>query len=266
MLAACRNAYERSSRDLDFVRLDAQTFAQCPRGSLDTTVMEKTTDAVVIPMDAGWSDVGSWSALWEIQPQDEHGNVVMGDVLTYDVHNSFLHAEDRLLAVMGVDDQVIVETADAVLVAHKSRMQEVKDLVVRLRAAERSEALTHRRVLRPWGAYESIDSEDRFQVKRLTVNPGASLSMQLHYHRAEHWVVVKGTARIMCGEKTFMLSENQSTYIPVGIRHRLENPGKIPLEIIEVQSGGYLGEDDIVRFEDDYGRVEETAEKGVEIS
>jgi mannose-1-phosphate guanylyltransferase/mannose-6-phosphate isomerase len=216
--------------------------------------MEHTHAAAVIPLDAGWSDVGAWSSLWEVSEQDSDGNVIIGDVLLEDVRNCYLRADNRLLAVIGVEDQIIVETADAILVVHKDQVQSVKNIVSRLKAADRPEAHLHRKVYRPWGSYEGIDNETRFQVKHITVNPGASLSLQMHYHRSEHWVVVKGTAQITRGKDTFILSENQSTYIPLGIKHRLANPGKLPLEIIEIQSGSYLGEDDIVRYEDAYGR------------
>jgi mannose-1-phosphate guanylyltransferase/mannose-6-phosphate isomerase len=216
--------------------------------------MEKTDAAAVMPLAAGWSDVGSWSALWEVGSRDADGNVVKGDVLLQDVRNCYVHASTRLVAAVGVTGHVIVETGDAVLVAAKERVQEVKAIVEQLKRQQRDEALLHRRVNRPWGAYECIDAADRFQVKRITVNPGATLSLQMHHHRAEHWIVVKGTARVVRGDEVLTLSENQSTYIPLGVTHRLENPGKIPLELIEVQSGSYLGEDDIVRFEDNYGR------------
>ena len=254
MLAACRKALEGAGRDLDFVRLDAEAFAACPGDSIDYAVMEKTSDAIVLPLDAGWSDIGSWSALWEAGGKDSEGNAIFGDVLTSDVNNCYLYAGSRMVAAVGLEDHVVVETADAVLVAPKDRVQDVKRIVEQLKAQGRGEALLHRRVNRPWGSYECIDSSERFQVKRITVHPGASLSLQMHHHRAEHWVIVKGTARVTRGEETFTLSENESTYIPLGVNHRLENPGKIPLEIIEVQSGSYLGEDDIVRFEDNYGR------------
>lgn len=254
MLAACRKAVAVSARDLDFTRLDVEAFAACPGDSIDYAVMEKTAAAAVIPLDAGWSDVGSWSALWEVGEQDASGNVLSGDVLLEEVSNSFIYAGSRLVAAVGIEDHVVVETADAVLVARKDKVQQVKAIVQQLNARQRGEAVLHRRVNRPWGAYECIDSAERFQVKRITVSPGASLSLQLHHHRAEHWIVVKGTARITKGDEVLTLSENQSTYIPLGMAHRLENPGRIPLEIIEVQSGSYLGEDDIVRFEDNYGR------------
>ncbi|HEY7745375.1 MAG TPA: mannose-1-phosphate guanylyltransferase/mannose-6-phosphate isomerase [Desulfuromonadales bacterium] len=254
IVEACRQACDRAVPDLDFVRLDARAFAACPGDSIDYAVMEKTGDAMIIPLDAGWSDVGSWSALWEVGERDGAGNLVYGDVLTRDVRNCYLHAESRLLAAVGISDHVVVETADAVLVVHKDRVQDVKEIVQQLKTQGRSEAILHRRVFRPWGSYESIDSAERFQVKRIMVKPGATLSLQMHHHRAEHWIVVKGTAKITKGEEVLMLSENQSTYIPLGVTHRLENPGIIPLELIEVQSGSYLGEDDIVRFEDSYGR------------
>jgi mannose-1-phosphate guanylyltransferase/mannose-6-phosphate isomerase-like protein (cupin superfamily) len=254
MLAACRKAVAGAARDLDFTRLDVESFAACPGNSIDYAVMEKTAEAAVIPLDAGWSDVGSWSALWEVGAQDADGNVVKGDVLTKDVRNCYLHASTRMVAAVGVEDHVIVETGDAVLVAAKDRVQDVKAIVEQLKLRKRNEALLHRRVNRPWGAYECIDAADRFQVKHITVHPGATLSLQMHHHRAEHWIVVRGTARVTRGKEVLTLSENESTYIPLGTTHRLENPGKIPLELIEVQSGSYLGEDDIVRFEDNYGR------------
>jgi len=254
MLAACRSVYAKAVIDNDFIRLDRDAFSTCPSDSIDYAVMEKTAAAVVSPLDAGWSDVGSWSALWEIGEQDDNGNVLKGDVLLHDTKNCYISAEKRLVATVGLEDHVIVETADAVLVARKDRVQDVKAIVNQLKADNRQEALVHRRVSRPWGAYQSVDNADRFQVKRITVNPGASLSLQMHHHRAEHWIVVKGTARVVKGDEAILLSENQSTYIPLGVTHRLENPGVIPLELIEVQSGSYLGEDDIVRFEDVYGR------------
>jgi mannose-1-phosphate guanylyltransferase/mannose-1-phosphate guanylyltransferase/mannose-6-phosphate isomerase len=254
MLACCRTALEQAQHDLDFVRLEAEAFAACPKDSIDYAVMEKTDAAAVIPLEAGWSDVGSWSALWEVGKPDANGNVLRGDVLTEDAQNCYLHSSGRLVAAVGLQDHVVVETADAVLVAARDRVQDVKGIVAQLNKQGRSEALLHRRVNRPWGSYECIDQSERFLVKRITVNPGASLSLQMHHHRAEHWVVVQGTARITCGEKILVLSENQSTYIPLGVTHRLENPGIIPLELIEVQSGSYLGEDDILRFDDQYGR------------
>lgn len=254
ILTVCRAAFDKASRDSDFTRLPKDVFASCPSDSIDYAVMEKTADAVVIPLDAGWNDVGAWSALWEIGARDESGNVVKGDVLLQESNNCLIQAESRLVASVGVTDHIIIETSDAVLVAHKDRVQEVKAIVNQLNAQGRKESVMHRKVYRPWGAYESVDSDERFQVKRITVNPGASLSLQMHHHRAEHWIVVKGTAKVTRGDEAIMLSENQSVYIPLGITHRLENPGVIPLELIEVQSGSYLGEDDIVRFEDVYGR------------
>jgi mannose-1-phosphate guanylyltransferase/mannose-6-phosphate isomerase len=252
--AACAQAYASAQRDLDFTRVDAAQFSACRAESIDYAVMEKTADAVVVPLDAQWSDVGSWSALHEACEKDGDGNVIHGDVLAEQTHNSYLYAESRLVAVVGLHDHVVIETKDAVLVAPRDRVQEVKALVSRIKQSGRKEHALHREVFRPWGSYDSLDNGERFQVKRLTIRPGGVLSLQMHHHRAEHWVVVSGTARITRGEEVFLLEENQSTYIAVGVRHRIENPGKVPLHIIEVQSGGYLGEDDIVRFEDQYGR------------
>jgi mannose-1-phosphate guanylyltransferase/mannose-6-phosphate isomerase len=248
-------AMAASYRDLDFCRLDEKAFAACPSDSIDYAVMEHTKHAVVVPADIGWSDVGSWSALWEVQQGDSNGNVLRGDVYVDGVSDSLVRAESRIVAVVGLKDVVVVETADAVLVAHKDQVQRVKQIVDHLKSSERTEHLHHTRVYRPWGCYEGIDMGDRFQVKRITVNPGGKLSLQMHHHRAEHWIVVSGTARVTCGEKVCLLSENESTYIPIGMTHRLENPGKLPLHLIEVQSGSYLGEDDIVRFEDVYQRA-----------
>ena len=252
--AATEKAVATGYRDLDFCRLDEAAFSSCPSDSIDYAVMEHTSDAVVVPADIGWSDVGSWSALWEVQQHDENGNARRGDVYLDGVKNSLVRAESRIVAVVGVEDIVVVETQDAVLVAHKSQVQRVKQVVEHLKSKERTEHLHHTRVYRPWGHYEGIDAGDRFQVKRITVKPGEKLSLQMHHHRAEHWVVVSGTARVTCGDTISLLSENESTYIPIGMNHRLENPGKLPLHIIEVQSGSYLGEDDIVRFEDIYKR------------
>ncbi len=252
--AACQAAFGSAREDLEFLRLPAEAFAACRGESIDYAVMEKTRDATVVPLAAGWSDVGSWSALHEASTADGAGNVTHGDVIAEDTRNCYVYSSDRLVATVGLEDHVVVETKDAVLVAPRSRVQDVKRLVDRLKKDKRYESSLHRQVYRPWGSYDSIDAGERFQVKRLIVKPGAVLSLQLHHHRAEHWVVVSGTARITRGEEEFLLEENQSTYIPIGVRHRIENPGMIPLHIIEVQSGSYLGEDDIVRFEDKYGR------------
>ena len=260
MYKNCKAAHEGRTTDLDFVRLDEEAFAQCPSDSIDYAIMEKTKAAVTIPLDCGWSDVGSWSALWEIGDQDDDGNILHGNVLTHKVSNSYLHSTHRMVAAVGLDNHVVVETADAILVAHKDQVQDVKKIVEQLKADNREEAISHRRVYRPWGSYECIDCAERFQVKRIIVKPGATLSLQMHYHRAEHWIVVQGTARITNGDDIIVLSENQSTYIPLGAKHRLENPGTIPLELIEVQSGSYLGEDDIIRLDDVYGRSEENKE------
>ncbi len=256
ILDACRQALAGNGRDSDFLRLDKAAFLDCPSDSIDYAVMEKTGRAAVVPLEAGWSDVGCWSSIWDVSERDGDGNVMRGDVLTHDVNNSLVMAESRCVAAVGVDDVIVVETADAVLVTDRKRCQEVKQIVSQLKDTQREEHRFHRRVYRPWGDYEGIDNGDRYQVKRLTVKPGAQLSLQMHHHRAEHWVVVSGTARVTRGDEVFLLSENESTYIPIGVRHRLENPGTIPLEIIEVQSGSYLGEDDIVRFEDIYDRCE----------
>jgi mannose-1-phosphate guanylyltransferase len=258
ILAACRQALAASERDLHFTRVGQDAFSACPEDSIDYAVMERTEDAVMVPLDAGWSDIGSWSALWDVSPRDAEGNVFKGDVLGQDTHDSYVHADSRLVATVGVRDLVIVETKDAVLVAHKDQAQEVKHIVERLKHEQRCEYRNNREVYRPWGVYDSIDHGQRYQVKRITVKPGAKLSVQMHHHRAEHWIVVSGTAKVTNGEETYMVTENQSTYIPIGQIHALENPGLIPLELIEVQSGTYLGEDDIVRFADRYGRVSET--------
>ena len=256
ILTACKAAFDNSVVDLDFIRIDPTAFEACPDDSVDYAVMEKTDDAVVVPMDAGWSDVGSWSSLWDIADKDESGNALSGDVMVHESCNNYIRADKRLVVAIGVDDLVIVDTKDALLVASKDSVQDVKKIVERLKSDKRSEFEFHREVYRPWGKYDSIDSGARYQVKRITVKPGAKLSVQMHHHRAEHWVVVSGTAQVTNGDKTIMLTENQSTYIPIGVIHALENPGKVDLELIEVQSGSYLGEDDIVRFEDRYGRVE----------
>jgi len=254
ILAAARAAFEAATADLDFVRIDKDEFTRCRAESIDYAVMEKTKDALVLPLDVGWSDVGSWSSLFDALPADQEGNVLQGDVMVFDTHDSYVHSTSRLVAAVGMDDHIIVETKDAVLVAPKERVQDVKELVAMIKKIGRSESSLHREVFRPWGSYDSIDSGERFQVKRLSVKPGGVLSLQMHHHRAEHWIVVEGTARITRNDEVFLLSENESTYIPVGAKHRIENPGKVPLHIIEVQSGSYLGEDDIVRFEDNYGR------------
>jgi mannose-1-phosphate guanylyltransferase/mannose-6-phosphate isomerase len=254
ILEAVTAAYRAARADLDFVRIDRTAFAACRSDSIDYAVMEKTLDAVVLPLDAGWSDVGSWSSLFDALPADGDGNVLQGDVLVHDTHDCFVHSTSRLVTAVGMADHIVVETKDAVFVAPKDRVQDVKELVTAIKRAGRSESAWHREVYRPWGSYDSIDEGERFHVKRLSLKPGGMLALQMHHHRAEHWIVVQGTARVTCGEKTFLLSENESTFVPIGTRHRIENPGKVPLHIIEVRSGTYLGEDDIVRFEDKYGR------------
>ncbi len=254
ILAACQRALEAGEHDLDFCRLDKAAFADCPSDSIDYAVMEKTASAAVVPADIGWNDIGAWSALWDVGAKDGAGNVARGDVYLDGVNNSYVRAESRMVAAIGVDNLLIVETADAVLVADKNRAQDVKKVVDYLKQAGRSEHEFHTRVFRPWGWYEGIDMGDRFQVKRIMVKPGQKLSLQMHHHRAEHWIVVSGTARVTRDGHEELLTENQSTYIPLGTTHRLENPGKMPLHLIEVQSGSYLGEDDIVRFEDVYKR------------
>lgn len=249
------SAVQDAYRDLDFCRLDEAAFAASPSDSIDYAVMEHTRDGVVVSADIGWSDVGSWSALADVQERDANGNVQRGDVYLDNTSNTLVRAESRIVAVVGVQDLVVVETNDAVLVAHKDQVQRVKNIVEHLKGQARTEHLHHTRVYRPWGYYEGIDAGERFQVKRITVKPGEKLSLQMHHHRAEHWIVVSGTARVTCGDKVVLLAENESTYIPLGTTHRLENPGKLPLHLIEVQSGSYLGEDDIVRFEDVYQRA-----------
>ncbi|MDS1310637.1 MULTISPECIES: mannose-1-phosphate guanylyltransferase/mannose-6-phosphate isomerase [Marinobacter] len=254
ILSACRAAMADTSEDLHFVRVSPELFANCPSESVDYAVMEKTNHAVVVSLDAGWSDIGSWSALWDVSEKDANGNSLSGDVIAHQTSNTLVRADSRLVAAIGVDDLVIIETNDAILVAHKDKVQDVKAVVEQIRNDGRHEHMNHREVYRPWGVYDSIDSGPRYQVKRITVKPGAKLSVQMHHHRAEHWIVVSGTARVTNGEKTYLVTENQSTYIPIGQVHSLENPGVINLELIEVQSGSYLGEDDIVRYEDRYGR------------
>lgn len=259
---ACRQAYEGRQQDLDFLRPDKNHFTACPADSIDYAVLEPLTqigknlgEIAVLPLDARWSDVGAWSALWEIGDKDASQNVLIGDVLAVDTENTLVLGNSRLIACVGLNHAVVVETPDAILVADRNQIQKVKEIVGQLKQQKRSESHAHRKVYRPWGWYDSIDFGPRFQVKRIVVNPGASLSLQKHHHRAEHWIVVTGTAEVTRGEDIFLLSENQSTYIPLGTVHRLKNPGVLPLEMIEVQSGGYLGEDDIVRFEDSYGRL-----------
>jgi mannose-1-phosphate guanylyltransferase/mannose-6-phosphate isomerase len=262
--AACQLSWTNGKTDGEFVRMGKEEFAKCPSDSIDYAVMERIAgkpagstlpDAVVLPLDAGWSDVGAWEALWAVLPKDGNGNVTRGDVLMQGSTNTLAMSNSRLIACVGVSDLVVVETVDAILVAHKDKTQDVKKIVDQLKAASRSEGQMHRKVYRPWGWYDSVDNGARFQVKRIVVKPGATLSLQMHHHRAEHWIVVSGTAKVTKGDETLLLSENQSTYIPLGTTHRLENPGRVDLEMVEVQSGSYLGEDDIVRFEDAYGRT-----------
>lgn len=255
ILDVCKRAMATPSQDFEFVRVDKAIFATCPDDSVDYAVMEKSQDVVVVPMDAGWSDVGSFSALWEISAKDENQNAIKGDVITVDSNNNYIYAQNKLVSTVGVDNLVIIETKDAILVAHKDKVQDVKSVVNQLKASGRTEVKLHREVYRPWGKYDAIDFGKRDQVKRITVKPGEKLSIQKHHHRSEHWIVVSGTASVTNGDKTILMTENESTYIPLGTIHALENPGKIPLEMIEIQTGSYLGEDDIVRFEDRYGRV-----------
>jgi mannose-1-phosphate guanylyltransferase/mannose-6-phosphate isomerase len=255
LLAGCRDALSGGVRDLDFLRLAGPAIERCPSISVDYAVLEHTALAAVRPVGYEWSDLGSWKALWDIGSKDGSGNVLHGDAITEDTRNTYVYSESRIVATIGLDDVVVVDTSDAVLVAHRDSVQKVKNLVERMKAGKREESVVHRRVHRPWGTYEQVDSGSRYQVKRITVNPGGRLSMQMHHHRAEHWIVVKGTATVTRGDEVYTLTENQSTYIPLGTRHRLENPGRIPLELIEVQSGSYLGEDDIVRYEDTYNRA-----------
>ncbi len=250
ILNACQQAMQGVHHDLDFLRLNEEAFCACPDESVDYAVMEKTRDAVVVPMDAQWSDVGSWSALWEVNSKDEAGNAIRGDVLTTQTRNSYIYAQHKLVSTVGVDDLVIVETKDAVLVANKNNVQDVKSIVSQLKAANRSEHLQHREAYRPWGSHDAISDGDRYHVKKVTVKPGQRTSVQIHHHRAEHWIVVSGTAQVRTGEKTFLVTENESTYIPIGVPHSLANPGKIPLELIEVRTGAYLEEDDVIRIHD----------------
>ena len=256
MHAACKAAFDAAKADLDFVRIDKKAFAASPDNSIDYAVMENTTRAAVVPVSCAWSDIGSWDALWATSERDNQGNRLEGDVIAIDSRNCFVRGtERRLVAALGLDDIVIVDTPDAVLVAPRARAQDVKQLVDRIKADGRQEHLFHRKVYRPWGSYDSIDMGERFQVKRIIVKPGAALSLQKHHHRAEHWVIVSGTAEVTRNEEVFLVAENESTFLPLGAVHRLRNPGKMPLELIEVQSGSYLGEDDIVRLEDVYGRA-----------
>jgi len=252
---ACALSLENVETDLDFIRIDNEQFVKCPSKSIDYAVMEKTDHAVVVAMDAGWSDIGSWSSLWNISEKDSKGNVVLGDVMLHETNNSYVRSDGKLLAAVGVKDLAIISTKDAIMVSHKNCINEAKNIVDNLKSMGRTEWEFNRETYRPWGKYDSIDNGERYQVKRITVKPGAKLSVQMHHHRAEHWIVVSGSAKVTNGEKTFLLSENESTFIPVGVVHALENPGKVELQLIEVQSGAYLGEDDIVRFEDIYGRV-----------
>ncbi|MBZ5876638.1 mannose-1-phosphate guanylyltransferase/mannose-6-phosphate isomerase [Chromohalobacter israelensis] len=254
ILSSCRLAMDEGVHDLDFLRVDKKAFAACPENSIDYAVMEKTESAAMVSLDAGWSDIGSWSALWDVSDKNTDGNVLYGDVLAEDTSHTLVKAEHRLVATLGVDNLVVVETKDAVLVANKDKVQDVKKIVALLKQSGRNEQLNHREVYRPWGVYDSVDHGHRYQVKRIMVKPGAKLSVQMHHHRAEHWVVVSGTAKVTNGEKTYLVTENESTFIPVGQVHALENPGVVPLELVEIQSGSYLGEDDIVRFDDRYGR------------
>ena len=257
ILAACKESLSSASTDLDFIRLNSDVFAECPDESIDYAVMEKTQDCVVIPLDADWSDIGSWTSLWEISEKDEHENVSHGDVINYNSRNNYIYSEGSLISTVGVNNLIIVQTKDALLVAQQDNVQDIKKIVEILKKQKRSEHISHREVYRPLGRYDSVERGDRYQVKRITVKPGECLSTQMHHHRAEHWVVVAGTAKVTCGERTFFVTENESTFIPIGTVHTLENPGKIPLEVIEIQSGVYLGDDDIVRLSDKYGRVED---------
>ncbi|MBT4731234.1 mannose-1-phosphate guanylyltransferase/mannose-6-phosphate isomerase [Candidatus Woesearchaeota archaeon] len=255
ILTSCKKSCQTEYKDKDFIRLNNDEFRQCPEQSVDYAVMEYTKDGVVVPLDANWSDIGSWGALWDAKNKDKNGNVSEGDVILDDVKNTYTYSSNRLVSVIGISDLIIVDTQDALLVADKKYSQNIKNIVNQLKKSNRSEADNHRKVFRPWGYYDSIDADNGFQVKRILVNPGAKLSLQKHGHRAEHWVVVKGVAKVTCGDKIFLLKENQSTYIPKGTIHRLENQEEIPLEIIEIQTGDYLGEDDIIRLEDDYQRI-----------
>ncbi|MEZ9440124.1 mannose-1-phosphate guanylyltransferase/mannose-6-phosphate isomerase [Vibrio atlanticus] len=254
ILAACQLALSKQNTDLDFIRIEAEAFKNSPSDSIDYAVMEKTSHAAVIPMDVGWNDIGSWSAIWDVSEKDEHNNVIEGDVLTVDSQHNYIHAENKLVATVGVDNLIIVETKDAILVANKYKVQGVKSIVSQLNQAGRTEHIHHREVFRPWGKYDVVDLGKRDKVKRITVKAGHKLSLQMHHHRAEHWVVVAGTAKVINNEKTYLVEEDQSTYIPLGHIHSLENPGETPLEMIEVRTGSHLSEDDIIRYQDSYGR------------
>ena len=256
ILTCCKDALSQSEHDLDFIRLHKSSFEACPSDSIDYAVMEETRNAVSVPLSAGWNDVGSWDALWEIEEKNTEGNVLQGDVLTHNSQDCLVKAENKLVTLVGVNNLVVIETKDAVLVANKNTVQDVKSIVQKLCADNRSEAALHREVYRPWGKYDGVDMGERFQVKRITVKPGESTSMQMHHHRAEHWIIVSGVAEVTCGDKVTLCTENQAAFIPQGSKHRIANPGKLPMEMIEVQTGSYLGEDDIVRFEDQYGRIE----------
>ncbi|NBO19842.1 MAG: mannose-1-phosphate guanylyltransferase/mannose-6-phosphate isomerase, partial [Proteobacteria bacterium] len=261
IMAACRKAYKLAKQDLDFLRLDADAFAASPDLSIDYAIMEQVQGAGVLPVSCGWSDIGNWPALWQLGDKDEHGNVTCGDVMLQDVTNSYIRGDSRLVAVLGLDNIIVAETADALLVADMSRAEDVKSIVNRLNTAQRNEAHSHERVYRPWGYYETLNFGERFQVKLIMVKPEGKLSLQMHHHRAEHWIVVSGTAKVTVGNETRLVSANETAYIPLGVAHRLENPGKVPLQLIEVQSGDYLGEDDIVRFEDIYRRLPESKQR-----
>lgn len=260
MLESSQAALDLAQNDLDFLRLGKKEFTDCPADSIDYAVMEKTTKAVTVPLDANWNDVGSWDALWEVNDKDENGNAITGDVVLSDAKNCLVRSENKLVSLVGVENLVVIETKDALLVAAKDKVQDVKTIVEQLRANNRSEAELHQEVYRPWGKYDGVDQGERFQVKRITVNAGESTSLQMHYHRAEHWIIVSGIAEITCGEKVFLCAENESAFIPQGSSHRIRNPGKLPMEMIEVQTGSYLGEDDIVRFDDQYGRSDNNKE------
>jgi mannose-1-phosphate guanylyltransferase/mannose-6-phosphate isomerase len=255
IVEACQRSIDKAKPDLDFYRVDKEAFESSPSDSIDYAVMEKTSNAVMVPLDAGWNDVGAWPAVWELQDKDGDGNAGRGDYLTEASSNNYIHAEHRLVTLLGVKDLIVIETSDAIMVAHRDKSQDVKKIVDELNKQKRTEGTTHRKIYRPWGSYDAIDAGSRFQVKRITVKPGEKLSLQMHHHRTEHWVVVSGTAKVRIGENTHLAAENESVYIPIATVHSLENPGKVNLELIEIQTGSYLGEDDIVRLDDKYGRV-----------